>query len=121
MLETRLNSQAERALTRARQGNPCFTDRGQGGCGGADGREEVGGEPVVARHQLNRPPKVRSGDLAEPRSGMLVQEAPQSRNELSRMRHVVVPNRYANVVQQHVSDLFGTVLGLTATRRPISR
>jgi hypothetical protein len=43
---------------------------------------------------------------------VLVQEVPQRRDKLLSMRNIVLPNSRANLVHQHVSDLFAPVLAL---------
>src|SRR4051794_11071397 len=53
-----------------------------------------------------------SGHLAEPGIGMLVQKVTQRRDKLPSMRNIMVSNSHADVIDHHVSDLFGTVLGL---------
>ena len=53
-----------------------------------------------------------SPGAAERGTGMLVKEVTQSRDQLPSMRNIVLPNCRAEIIHQHVSDLFGSVLAL---------
>jgi hypothetical protein len=64
------------------------------------------------RCRLQREGERRSGYLAEPGFGMLVQEVTQRRNQLPSMWNIVAPNRRADVVHQHVFDLCSSVHAL---------
>ena len=50
--------------------------------------------------------------LAEGGTRVLVQEVPQRRDKLPSMRHIVLPNGRANLIHQHVPDLFAPGLTL---------
>ena len=53
-----------------------------------------------------------SRSVAERGIRVLVQEVPQHRDKLPSMRNIVLPNGRADIVHQHVSDLFASVLAL---------
>src|SRR3954449_2843741 len=53
-----------------------------------------------------------SPSVAEGGIRVLVQEVPQRRDELPSMRNIVLPNGRAEIVHQHVPDLFASTLAL---------
>ena len=53
-----------------------------------------------------------SRSLAERGIRVLVQEVPQRRDKLPSMRNIVLPNGCANLIDQHVPDLFAPALAL---------
>src|SRR5687768_13985076 len=53
-----------------------------------------------------------SRSVAERGIRVLVQEVPQHRDKLPSMRNIVLPNCHADLIHQHVTDLFAPALAL---------
>ncbi len=61
--------------------------------------------PVQASRYVSR-------SMAERGIRVLVQEVPQRRDKLPSMRNIVLPNGHADLIHQHVPDLFAPALAL---------